>query len=166
LFGFRLGKIRVLRVLREVRGPDFAAGGLSFPCVGQSFGGGSAPFRPVERQANYESAMQGKRFAGFDAAGTRSMCRLQPRPAAAFCNVVGPSISTAGGKGSNANDEVEGVQIATWMSSPSTRTAWLATSRGAGAPSTAPLVTSKTAPCHGQVTSVPTTIPSERGPPR
>ena len=39
-------------------------------------------------------------------------------------------------------------------------------SRGAGAPSTAPLVTSKTAPCHGHVNSAPTTIPSERGPPR
>ena len=93
MFGFRLGKSRVLRtrVLREVRGPDFAAGGLSFPCVGQAFGGGSAPFRPVERQAHYESAIQGKRFAGFDAAGTRSLCRLQPdtpRPVAAFCNVV------------------------------------------------------------------------------
>src|SRR5207249_8939058 len=38
--------------------------------------------------------------------------------------------------------------------------------RGAGAPSTVPLVTSKMAPCHGHVTSSPMSIPSERGPPR
>jgi hypothetical protein len=40
------------------------------------------------------------------------------------------------------------------MSSPSTRTAQWATSCGAGGPRTLPAVTSKTAPCHGQVTSV------------
>jgi hypothetical protein len=68
--------------LREVRGPDFATVGLRFPCVGQAFGGGSARFRLIERQADY--AMQ-------ESVLLRSMCQLQPdtpRPVAVFCNVV------------------------------------------------------------------------------
>src|SRR6266478_2719052 len=51
------------------------------------------------------------------------------------------------------------------MSGPSTRTLYRVTPWPAGGPSTAPVVTSNTAPCQGQVTSTPSTAPSHSGPP-
>src|SRR5262245_50294259 len=51
------------------------------------------------------------------------------------------------------------------MSEPSTRTLYRFTPRPGGGPSTSPLVTSKTPPCQGQVTSTPLSSPSDSGPP-
>src|SRR5713101_6073968 len=58
-----------------------------------------------------------------------------------------------------------GHQTSTSMSGPLTRTLYRFTARPGGGPSTSPVVTSKTPPCQGQVTSTPLSSPSQSGPP-
>src|SRR5713101_2216668 len=55
--------------------------------------------------------------------------------------------------------------ISTSRSVPTMRTAKLFTPSRAGGAQTAPVLTLKWAPCHGQITSSPTSLPSAKGPP-